>query len=57
MTHNGTLALAVTDPLDCNTIDYVAKKAAIRVMSIVITFRTDYLQWFDGVGRGYDPLD
>jgi hypothetical protein len=35
MTHNGTLALAETDPLDCDTIDYVALKAAIRVMPIL----------------------
>ena len=40
MTHNGTLALAVTDPLDCNTIDYVAKKSAIRVMPILATQST-----------------
>jgi CheY-like chemotaxis protein len=40
MTHNGILALAVTDPLDCNTIDYVAKKAAIRVMPILATQST-----------------
>jgi len=40
MTHNGTLALAVTDPLDCDTIDYVAKKVATRVIPILATQST-----------------
>lgn len=49
MTRQGMLALAVTDPLDHDTLDYVAKLTGMRVMPILATQKTVMA----GIGRHY----